>query len=226
MTKNEIVNIAKTHLAQFHTKPGAILYSSHETLKPGSVYLLGFNPGGSGGPHLNQSIEKLLTNEENSYLDECWANKRGTWKEGEAPLQERVCWVLENLGLNPREVCASNLIFLQSQKAIDIDYALADICWPVHEALLEIVKPRMILVFGNSVLSPYGYLHSKYGGEQDYIPSGHGNWKIKCFRCVIGGKDSIVAGLPHLSRYKPIGKKHVIQQLNVWLHEQPPPTKK
>ncbi|CAG0943276.1 hypothetical protein BROC_02217 [Candidatus Brocadiaceae bacterium] len=205
MTKEKIQNIAKSELSQFLSKPGRILYSSYETLKPGSVYLLGLNPGGIAGNPIKTSIDSFLSNKNNAYLDECWENGNGFWKEGEAPLQKRVRWLLEQLDLNPREVCASNLIFFQSREAKDIDYSLADICWPVHQAIIEIVKPNVIIAFGNSGFSPYGYLHSKLGGDQEFQSAGHGDWN----KSVINKNDVFVAGLPHLSRYSPIGKNNV-----------------
>jgi len=216
MTKDEIPKTAKKALFDVLGESGGILYSSHETLKPGNVYLLGFNPGGAGGNPVEQSINTMLTNTANSYLDENWENHSGVWANGEAPLQKRVQWVLESLGLNPRDVCASNLIFLQSREAADISFSLAEKCWPVHEVILSIVKPKLIIAFGNSEVSPYGYLHSMFGGKEEYLPSGHGNWSVKGFSCKINGHPLYVAGLPHLSRYSPIGKSEVVE----WLAKQ------
>jgi len=213
MNKEEIPKIAKDALSEVLSESGSILYSSHETLKSGDVYLLGFNPGGAGGNPVEQSINSMLTNTNNSYLDESWENHSGVWANGEAPLQKRIQWILESLGLNTRDVCASNLIFLQSRKASDISFSLAKKCWPVHEAILNIIKPKLIIAFGNSEVSPYGYLHAMFGGDEEYFPSGHGNWSIKGFNCEINGRSIYVAGLPHLSRYSPIGKNDVI----VWL---------
>ncbi|NOU01465.1 MAG: hypothetical protein HOO95_07830 [Gallionella sp.] len=213
MTKNEIPEIAKILLEDLLDEPGSILYSGHATLKPNDVYLLGFNPGGAGGNPLRYSIDNMLTNESNAYLDESWENLNGTWGEGEAPLQKRICWLLENIGLDPREICTSNLIFMQSREANGINYNLAKRCWPVHEAILEIVKPKLIIAFGNSEVSPYGYMHSMLGGIEECLPSGHGSWSVKGFECNINGKLVYVAGLPHLSRYSPVGKNHVVEWL-------------
>lgn len=213
MNKEEIPKIAKNALSDVLSESGSILYSSHETLKHGDVYLLGFNPGGAGGNPIEQSINSMLTNIGNSYLDESWENHNGVWTNGEAPLQKRVQWLLENLGLNARDVCASNLIFLQSREASHISFSLAKKCWPVHEIILNIIKPKLIIAFGNSKVSPFGYLHTMFGGDEEYFPSGHGNWSLKGFSCEINGRSVYVAGLPHLSRYSPIGKKEVIEWL-------------
>lgn len=216
MTKHDIPTIAKEALSDLLQEPGGILYSSHETLKPGSVYLLGFNPGGSDGNPVEKSIDSMLSNNKNAYLDEEWANGSGSWKAGEAPLQKRVQWLLSELDLNPADVCASNLIFVQSRKANDISFSLAKHCWPVHEAILDVVQPKLIITYGNSADSPYGYLHAMFGGEQKHIPSGHGTWVAKGFQCHINSKPVYIAGLPHLSRYSPVGKNHIVE----WLAEQ------
>ena len=214
MSKDEIPQISRNNLAGLLDKPGSILYSSHATLKPGDAYLLGFNPGGSGGNPVEQSINQLLTSTTNAYIDERWENKNGAWASGEAPLQKRVQWILKSIKLNPRDVCASNLIFFRSREASDMSFSLAKQCWPVHEAILSIVKPKLIIAFGNSGTSPYGYLRSIFEGKEESFPSGHGNWQIKGFNSKINGRPVYVAGLPHLSRYSPIGKNHVIEWLS------------
>jgi len=88
---------------------------------------------------------------------------------------------------------------------------MAKRCWPVHEAIMKVVSPRLIIAFGNSDVSPYAYLHNMLGGEQDYFPSGHGNWAVKGFSASINDSPAYVIGLPHLSRYNIIGKGAVIE---------------
>lgn len=210
MRKENIPIIAKECLSSFINDSGGILYSSHETLVRGSVYLLGFNPGGSGGCSLEKDIDSMLLNTSNSYIDESWSNRNGSWEPGEAPLQKRVTWLLGEIGVDPRTVCASNLIFLRSRAASDVSYSLAEACWPVHQSILEIVKPRLIIAFGNSDRSPYGYLREMLAGKEDKICSGHGNWKAKGFAAKINGRNVYIAGIPHLSRYSPKGKDEVI----------------
>lgn len=82
------------------------------------------------------------------------------------------------------------------------------------EAIIDIIKPKLIIAFGNSDISPYGYIHTMLGGKDEYFPSGHGNWSVKGFGCKINGRPVYVAGLPHLSRYSPIGKKEVVESLS------------
>ncbi len=82
MTKDDIPKIARKKLGDLLEQPGSILYSSHESLKPGDVYLLGCNPGGFGGNPLKSSINSMLSNKTNAYLDEKWENLNGSWGKG------------------------------------------------------------------------------------------------------------------------------------------------
>jgi hypothetical protein len=52
------------------------------------------------------------------------------------------------------------------------------------------------------------------GGKQESFPAGHGNWSVKGFSCKINNRPVYVAGLPHLSRYSPVGKNHVLEWLS------------
>lgn len=189
-----------------HThRSGAILYSGHQTLRQGEVYFMGLNPGGvSGtGPKLKEGIEASLTRTNNAYLvpwDNAHVDETG---QGETPLQRRVQWLFAQLGLSLPHTLCTNLVFMQSQNDQGIQWQDAMDCWPVHEAMLSLVKPELILVYGNSGFSPYGFLHAQYGGEVKMKCSGHGSWNLKAFKTRIQDREVAVVGLPHLSRYDP-----------------------
>ena len=86
-------------------------------------------------------------------------------------------------------------------------------CWPVHEAILGIVIPKLIIAFGNSVTSPYAYFSQILGGSEESLPSRHGDWRVEGSDSQINRCSVYVAGLPHLSCYTPIGKGHVVEWL-------------
>jgi len=217
MEKKDLPSLAKCYLGKYLNQSGAILYSSHETLKKGDVYLLGYNPAGEKSEDterfLSAGIDRMLTYAGNEYLDEKWSRAGSESKKGEAPLQKRIDWVLKQLNFETKEVCASNLIFVSGKKQKNIDYKLAELCWPVHEAILNIVQPKLILVFGNGAPSPYRFLHDKWGGQEDDIPAKHALWKVKGFEppFEIFGRKVYVVGFPHLSRYSPDGKPEIIK---------------
>lgn len=189
---------ARNALAAYLGQSGRILYSAATTLQPGPLYILGLNPGGQ--PHLREGtigddLSRLPTRATNAYLDESWRGRAA----GAAPLQRRLQWLTGALGRDLRDTCASNLIFLRSANAAGCQYeTAADACWPVHSRILEQVQPRLLLVFGNSGVSPFRYLRDLYRPARvDAFDSGHGDWRCLAFRA----DGRVVVGVPHLSRY-------------------------
>lgn len=213
---DRLARFASQQLASILQESGQILYSSASTLSPGSVYLLGHNPGGSpqdlGDATIGRSIKQLPTKKTNSYLDEGW----GDLPPGESVLQRRVRFLLDGLGLDVRSVAASNLIFLRSRDVDGVEFpADAELCWPVHERILEVVSPSVIIAFGNDERqSPYAFLREKYAqrSDQETRPAGHGNWRCKSFN--VPGSWRVI-GLPHLRRYAIDDHPEVIE----WIKE-------
>lgn len=214
MLKKDVPNFAKSVLKHILQRHGEVLYSSHETIAPGDVYLLGLNPGGKGFITIEAHIDQMLNRTHNSYIDEEWENGNGHWSAGEAPLQRRVIWLLKSLEFDPRMVCASNLIFQTSSNADGISFGLAGLCWPFHEAMIEIVRPRLLLVFGNGAgNSPYAFIKALFAHSavEDVIDAGHGDWKCKGFGTAINNHSIYVVGLPHLSLYDPARNPDVVK---------------
>src|SRR5437016_3951996 len=150
-----VVDTARQALAPLLDRSGNILYSAASTLRPGPVYLLGLNPGGDPTGHetIREMLERLPSRTANAYLDESWERQSCP---GQAQLQQRVAWLLQQLGLQVRDVCASNLIFTRSKATAGAGYPqTADMCWPVHDTILDIVRPRLVVAYGNSSMSPY-----------------------------------------------------------------------
>lgn len=186
-------------LAPIADRSGRVLYSAAATLQPAPLYLLGLNPGGDPARQtetVGDALRALPDRTANAYLDESWKG----CEPGQAPIQRRVHWLLHELGCETQQVCASNLIFVRSRSASGCGYPVtADLCWPVHEAILRIVQPRLILAFGNSGVSPFGYLHSRFRPERvEAVAAGHGNWRCLGFTLP---NETRVVGVPHLSRY-------------------------
>lgn len=195
--------IVKTLDPELTKRSGRVLYSAATSLRKGRVYVLGLNPGGDPNWFDGRIRDNIFPiNEENAYLDESWGGRQ----PGEHPLQKRISFLVEEqLGLNIRRVCASNLIFVRSQSAAKLsDFKkTADLCWPAHEAILNIVRPEALIVFGNSYNSPFSYLIEKVENikwAKDF-PSGHGNWNCRLFEGELVGRHVYVIGLPHLSRF-------------------------
>jgi len=195
---SDFIATAREQLKPIIHRSGSILYSAQTTLRPGRLYLLGLNPGGDPTKHhsIGEDLDQLPLRKHNAYVHESWERQR---EAGGAPLQQRVRWLMGRLGQDVEDVCAANLIFARSKDASGSEYPkLAHICWPVHLAILEIVRPRLIIAYGNSHVSPYAYLRGQFGGSSEEVfESGHGTWKCRVSRTA----GRWIVGLPHLSRY-------------------------
>lgn len=219
MRKEDLPIYAHQVLKDYLNKSGSILYSSHETLRPSDIYLLGFNPGGNPEECpdiISDEIAQLCTKTSNAYTAYNWKNESCNYEEkGElAPLQKRIKWIFERLDHNIEDICASNLIFLRSrdQTSLSSWWDKAKTCWKLHEKILEIVKPKTIMVFGNGDISPYSFIKDRYtlGLKDEHVyDSGHGNWKIKLHYTRISSRKVLVVGFPHFSRYDPTAKPQI-----------------
>jgi hypothetical protein len=214
MTPTQLAGFARRQLSPIRNKSGEVLYSGVATLRPGLLYLLGHNPGGDPRnrrlPTIRQSVDWLPTRTLNSYLDATWS--------GRDTLQCRVIWLLAALGLHPRHVAASNLCFVRSRDAKSSKMReYAEICWPVHENILRIVRPRIVIAYGNSANSPYEFLADKFSaGRRGDFRSGQGTWLCRTFD--VPGHFRVV-GLPHLSRYDITAHSQVVKWIKSLTHQ-------
>ncbi len=138
-----------------HNVSGSVFYSGRAAFSGTPlVYVLGANPGGDPIRQRDDTVQThsdyVLTKAPehwSAYCDKSWTGR----PIGQAALQRRVQHLLSSLGLNPRTVPASNLVFSRSRRLEHLagDYGqLADLCWPFHEAVIETLRPRGIICFG------------------------------------------------------------------------------
>lgn len=212
LSNQAFIQSAKQHLVSILDKSGTILYSSCETLNPGKYYFLGLNPGGSeeDTKTIGQSLDdlELGRSTENAYLDQNWSGFR-KYCAGGHPLQQNYQHLFRKLGEQLESVCASNLIFSRSisEKGAG-GRERAELCWPVHKAILEIVHPAAIITFGRQ---PFNFIREMLSGTSpEYHLTGHGTWKWQYSILVTGEK---LIGLPHLSRYALRNHPNVIDEI-------------
>ena len=154
----------ENYLKEFdcYEKPGRVFYSNFHTLKEGDFSIFGYNPGGS--PLYENTLikdelkdPKYLNPWFNAYIDESWhrinpfTKRPMTIKAGEDALQKSIQFIFnEIIEYDLRKVYATNLIFIRSQSSYDISNwkDLAEKCWHIHEEILKVVNPRVILSFG------------------------------------------------------------------------------
>lgn len=200
-------------------KPGAILYTSLRTVQEGDFYILGLNPGGkdnpipSGHPNCAADISQKMTikaslekcqNENYNEYSEVWKCSNGA---GNMTLQKNLkSFAINILHKEIQDICCTNLIFktTENQSSLNLKNDGGN-CWGVHEMLLGIIKPKLIIAFGNGDVSPYKYLLDMFCEDKEEkvfsTCADHGNYRIKGFEGVFQGVPIYVLGLPHLSRY-------------------------
>ena len=193
----QLHSILAQTIAPIADRHGEVLYSAAEVLRPSKVYLLGYNPG-QGGPNtsVGEHLDFSFVRTDNAWLDE-------KWKDGNRPsvLQRRMRQLFDDARLDLRTTPASNLIFATSPDASGVEYRLADICWPAHLAIMEIVQPSKLIVFGNAESeSPFAFIRSRYPSHEERFTVRRG-YTLKRLTTVIDGRPTKVVGIPHMSRF-------------------------
>jgi len=138
-------------------RSGKVFYSGRKVfLAPSSLYVLGVNPGGAPKNHQNETVGNHSLAVLNDYPDDWSAYRDERW-EGFEPgtygMAPRVLHLFARLELNPGSVPCSNLVFVRSQRENDIAQemaALADLCWPFHQCVIEQHRPQVVLCFGKT----------------------------------------------------------------------------
>jgi len=223
MIAEQFIAEARRHLSPILGESGGLMYSSFATLTPGRFYILGLNPGGAlgSGDTIAQCLDGLPEYKDNAYLDENWSSDSRHYDAGGHPLQRHLFLLMQALGEDLRRVCAANLIFTRSPNQYGADYPdRGHVCWPVHQMILNVVRPSVIIAFGNGGISPYAFLalkHQEMLGtpEEATHPAQYRTWQCKAFQTRIEDTDILVLGLPHLSRYTIEGRPEVLK----WIKE-------
>ncbi|HEX5320398.1 MAG TPA: hypothetical protein VFW46_14645, partial [Stellaceae bacterium] len=139
-----------------HERSGKVFYSGRSAFSsPSRLYILGLNPGGSAATHAGDTIGRNLTAwsersaQWSEYCDERWEGAEpGTY--GMAP---RVLHLFRRLGLDPRDVPASNVMFVRSNNEAALTKEKANLlasCWPVHRAIIDTLGISTIACFGGT----------------------------------------------------------------------------
>lgn len=191
---------------------GATLYSEPHTVAPGAVYLLGTNPGGDseGKPPIGQLLDRLEQGESSGndyYDDESWDTPQSR------QLQGTIRAILDVVAPGEqRNVCASNVVFVRSRTVKDLEektegfWQLAEACWPCHAYLLELIRPKLLVTYGNGAGSAYDFVTHKLRqhtrGDVVSEPSDCGKTLLFKRTVDLGWGEVRIVGLPHPSRFK------------------------
>ncbi|WP_155998004.1 hypothetical protein [Thioalkalivibrio sp. ALMg13-2] len=139
------------------SRSGSVFYSGRSAFTGNrQLYLLGLNPGGSPELQSNETIqwhtERVLQEkpkEWSEYQDEKWLGKPA----GTHGLQPRVLHLLGELNLLPRNVPASNVVFVRTAREQELKNEFVDLaeeCWPFHAHVMRELNIKTVLCFGHT----------------------------------------------------------------------------
>lgn len=151
-----IVDALKLIPASLLARSGSVFYSGQAAFSQASkLYVLGLNPGGDP---VTQATETIAAHRQkfvdgpmwwSEYADESWAGA----KPGAGGMQPRVLHMFASLGLNPRSVPASNVVFARSSTEAMLENEKANLlreCWPLHRAVIDALGTQVLLCFGGT----------------------------------------------------------------------------
>lgn len=137
-------------------RSGALFYSGPSAFQGHrDLYILGLNPGGSPVSQASETVARSLEEWKgraapwSAYLDDSWLGK----PPGTHGMQPRMRHVFERLGLNLREVPASNVVFVRSTSEETLGRekeVLLKQCWVVHDAVLRSLGIGTVLCLGGT----------------------------------------------------------------------------
>lgn len=195
--------------AHLRARSGSIFYSGRRAFTdPAQVYILGLNPGGEvvdrpdlHGMTVESHTQGLLAKaslEWSEFIDSGW----GKDAPGASYVQRRVRYVMDELGLDLRQVPASNAIFVRTRSEEEIGKEktrLLEDCWPLHEAVIQRLDVQLVVCMGGTV---GGWVRRKLGAgallDRDQERNGR-RWKSTLHA---NERGQLVATVPHPSRMK------------------------
>jgi len=164
-------------------RSGSVFYSGRgafEGTRP--LYILGLNPGGSPTEQADETVARDLSDWRtlpeawSAYLDESWQGK----PPGTHGLQPRIAHMFGALGLDLRQVPASNVVFARSSSEAMLSAEkgmLLEQCWPVHDAVIRNRRVKAILCLGGTA---GGWVRDMLGARQlidSFIESNARGWR-------------------------------------------------
>ena len=178
--------------ASLSGRSGRVYYSGQSAfVKASPLYLLGLNPGGDPNEHASETVESHLEEyalndrDFSAYRDEPWERQPpGTHK-----MQPRILHLFRSLELEPHLVPASNLVFVRSSRESDIQKefpALAVLCWPFHQRVIERLEIRVVLCLGRMCGSWVRKRMNATAQGEEFPEENNRRWKSTSFMTSTG----------------------------------------
>jgi hypothetical protein len=214
--------------SELSRRSGGVMLSGVDTLRPGSAYIMGLNPGGNpAAPGYERSIFDSIHDRRDfsCYTDECWQSKcagpagqcehlngRKVKAEFLVKHQRNAIAIATALGLDITDIFSANAIFarstrlatLKEQTGHDLEEWWAA-CWKVHQQFLAIVRPKVIISLGYGTNSSAFGLLWREAKQPEYRRIGEhsrrGGWTFDAeFPLPNGSKlSTAIIGVPHPS---------------------------
>jgi hypothetical protein len=218
MTLTMFRDEARRRLGEVCEATGEVLGTSWRGISEGlPIYIMGINPGG-GCQKIGKNIECIPESTSagqvadpldgntrspwwSNYLDDYWKENRSFH-----PIQKHLFAFASALtpSIDLRRVCGTNLVFEASAHPSEIKnwQHKVESCWSVHELLMNIVRPKVLLTFGEPTRE---FVHSKCAPIHDYgqWPEVRSSRQRFCttYRGLLVGRDVRVISVPHLGRF-------------------------
>ena len=187
-------------------RSGKVFYTGRFAFsRPSKLYVVGLNPGGDPETNRNETVAEhtqqviqSLPDMWSAYRDESWEGaKPGTWQ-----MQPRVLHMFRILGVDPASVPCSNLVFVRTKDEAGLKAelpVLVPACWPFHKAVLEQLRPKVMLCFGKTVGDLIRFQLNAHEQIGQFIENNSRRWKSSTYRAPDGIK---VVVATHPSRVK------------------------
>jgi hypothetical protein len=208
MNHSDIQDWIRAELGAFAQLKGHAVYSGARAWKPGAYYIMGYNPAAD---ETNERLDALSMNADNwsLYLDKCWHCGNPRDEKHRHPLkphQKRVIEICRLLKVDPREIFATNAIFVESRDASSLvaSEELWERCWQVHQRFLHVIQPNWIICLGNAASgSSFSFLKEKLAFTAPILGSDFREGKEFNTTVELDGKHKRirVLGIPHPSRF-------------------------
>lgn len=153
---HDLIGILDALPQDLTVRSGSVFYSGQAAFTgTPPLYILGLNPGGNPVAQGAETIERDIKEwperpyRWSRYLDESW--------RGDAPgthgMQPRLAHLLRNLDLDPREIPASNVVFVRTASEAHLKREVTTLlpaCWTFHRAVIASLGIRTVLCLGGT----------------------------------------------------------------------------
>ncbi len=135
---------------------GSVFYSGKEAFSGSKrLYILGLNPGGDPEAQRQNTVALHLAGYSkrdahwSEYADERWEGR----KPGTHGIQPQILHLLRSLNYDAQLTPASNVVFVRTRNEVSLKVQkgrLLNLCWPVHQAVIETLGIKVVLCLGKT----------------------------------------------------------------------------